>query len=180
MTYNDILPLTLRSLLQEFPDIRVEKQTEYYKKTRIWVEDLWFPTSPDSDYDLSLEWWFTSDNRGLDLWLSAHLKPDRFPRSVDRAFWYEQFEEGVYESVEEFYQDFREGLFCVFTHETRIIQRKGWMLWEWIMEYKEGEKWESYKDMGRLRWNDSMRANPIKGHEMVYYAQPLCPILAGV
>jgi hypothetical protein len=54
-------------------------------------------------------------------------------------------------SDEDLVSDFCEELEVLLTHETRIVQRKGWLFWHFRCEYRAGENWKSVCSQSAFR-----------------------------
>ena len=101
-------------------------------------------TAPGAEYFFRL--WFYEDGERQ---ISAHLVQHR---SEDTYFWYRPFEMNQFEESENgFVIEFCKELEVLLTHETRIIQRKGWLWWHFDCQYCAGEVWRSLYRHSALR-----------------------------
>jgi hypothetical protein len=65
---------------------------------------------------------------------------------------------------------FGEVLEILLTHETHIIQRKGWLFWSFRCEYHERETWKLVYGHSALRW---FKSPQITGRSRVYFSGPI-------
>ena len=116
------------------------------------------PPAHGADYFFRL--WFSSDERQI----SAKLIED----SDDaKYFWYRPFELAEFrDSIEDLVSAFCEELEVLTTHETRIIQRKGWLSWHFRCEYRSSGKWKCLYRHSALR--SGFKPPQIKGRKRVY------------
>ena len=95
------------------------------------IARLDLPTPPDAEYFFRL-WFYEGGERQI----GARLIQDR---SDDTYFWYRPLEMAEFRgSEDDLVSEFCEELKALLTHETRIVQRKGWLFWHFRCEYREG------------------------------------------
>lgn len=111
--------------------------------------------------------WFYKDGERQ---ISAHLVPRC---SNDTYFWYQPFEMNEFKDSEHgVVIEFCKELEVLLTHETRIIQRKGWLSWHFDCEYHAGEEWKSLYRHSALR-SGGFRPPEIEGRRRVYHSAPI-------
>ena len=80
------------------------------------------PTAPGAEYSFTL--WF---DEGGEREISAELIPYQNDRPY---FWYRPFELAEFrDNVENLEAKFCDELEILLTHETRVVQKKGWLFW---------------------------------------------------
>ncbi len=135
----------------------IESQGDFHEKTRI---DL--PTAPGAEYFFRL-WFYEGGERQISAQLIQH-------RSDDTYFWYRPLEMGEFRgSEDDLVNEFCEELEALLTHETRIVQRKGWLFWHFRCEYRAGEKWKNVCSHSAFR-GGGFKAPQINGRRRVYSA----------
>jgi hypothetical protein len=123
------------------------------------------PTAPGAEYFFRL-WFFEGGERQISAQLIQH-------RNESTYFWYRPFEMAeVSGSEDDLVTEFCEELEALLTHETRIVQRKGWLFWHFRCDYREGEKWKRVYSHFAFRGG---RFNPpqIKGRKRIYHSGPI-------
>jgi hypothetical protein len=123
---------TLRLLSLLLPDFNPVEGAKF-TGLHLWRIDL--PPADGADYFFRL--WFYSDGERQ---IGAQLVED----SDDaRYFWYRPFESAEFrESNVDLVNAFCKELEALITHETRIIQRKGWLFWHFRCDYRASENWK--------------------------------------
>jgi hypothetical protein len=126
------------------------------------------PTAPDAEYSFRL-WFYESGERQI----SAQLIRDH---SDETYFWYRPLEMGEFNGCEDdLVSEFCEELEALLTHETRIVQLKGWLFWHFRCEYRVGEKWKSVCSHSAFR-GGRFRPPHIEGRMRVYHSAPIASI----
>jgi hypothetical protein len=121
------------------------------------------PSAPGADYFFRL--WFYDDGERQ---IGAHLIQHS---SADIYFWYRPFELAEFRgSQDDLVTEFCEELESLLTHETRIIQRKGWLFWGFRCEYREGAEWKEVYGHLASRW---FKPPQILGKSCVYCSAPI-------
>jgi hypothetical protein len=127
------------------------------------IAKLNLPTASGAEYSFTL-WFDESGERQI----SAKLKQYKNDRPY---FWYRPFELAEFRNnVEKLEAKFCDELGILLTHETRIIQRKGWLFWSFRCEYHEGENWKGVYGHMALRW---FKPPQIIGKSRVYRSAPV-------
>jgi hypothetical protein len=94
-------------------------------------------------------------------------------RSAGTYFWYRPFELAEFRgSPEDLATEFCQELELLLTHETRIVQRKGWLFWHFRCEYLVGEKWKSLSSHLAFR-RGRFKPPRIEGRERIYKSGPI-------
>ncbi|HEV3419603.1 MAG TPA: hypothetical protein VG075_04825 [Candidatus Acidoferrum sp.] len=155
----------LRNLLPSFnPTIEA---VEPVSGSRDATARLDLPTAPGAEYSFAL-WFGESGDREI----SAVLTPRRNERPY---FWYRPFELAEFgNNVEKLETKFCDELEILLTHETRVIQRKGWLFWGFRCEYHEAEDWKRVYGHLALRW---FKSPQIKGKRRVYSSAPVSSVV---
>lgn len=151
----------LKELLPSFdPTIEEAHQLNHSRES---IARLDLPTASGAEYSFTL-WFDESGEREISARLIRH--------QGDRPyFWYRPFELAEFRNnVEELEAKFCDELKVLLIHETRIIQRKGWLFWGFRCEYHEGEKWKGVYGHMALRW---FKPPQIKGRSRVYRSAPV-------
>jgi hypothetical protein len=126
------------------------------------------PTAPGAEYFFRL-WFYEGGERQI----SAHLIQHR---NDDIYFWYRSFEMGEFNGSEnDLVSEFSEELENLLTHETRIVQRKGWLFWHFRCEYRALRKWKSVCSHSAVR-GGRYKPPKIKGREQIYHAAPVASV----
>jgi hypothetical protein len=81
-------------------------------------------------------------------------------------------------SEDDLVNEFCEELEALLIHETRIVQRKGWLFWHFRCEYRTGEKWKGVCSHSAFR-GGRFKPPPIKGTRRVYHSAPIASVGAG-
>ena len=111
--------------------------------------------------------WFHEDGERQ---ISAQLIQDR---SDDTYFWCRTLEMAEFGGREhDLLNAFCEELEALLTHETRIVQRKGWIFWHFHCEYRAGETWKSVGSQSAFR-GSNFRFPKIEGRKRVYHSAPI-------
>jgi hypothetical protein len=118
----------LDRLLPAFAAQPVTQRTQKIDSTRI---DL--PRAPGADYFFRL---YTEPEMQIHAALTA-------PSSDVNYFWYRPFESAEFhDSAEALEAAFCETLEKLLTHESRIIQKNGWLNWHFKCDYKSADGWK--------------------------------------
>jgi hypothetical protein len=151
----------LRDLLPSLdPTIEVSYPLRHLKENTARLD---LPTAPGAEYSFTL-WFDESGERQI----SATLIRDQNDHPY---FWYRPFELAEFRNnVEELEATFCDELKVLLTHETRIIQRKGWLFWGFRCEYQEGAEWKEVYGHRASRW---FKPPQILGKSLVYYSPPV-------
>ena len=132
------------------------------------IARLDLPAAPNAEYFFRL--WFYEDGERQ---ISAHLIQHR---SDDTYFWYRPLEMGEFKSSEDdLVSEFCEELENLLTHETRIVQRKGWLFWHFRCEYRTEEKWKSVCSHSAFR-GGRFKPPQIRGRKRVYHSAPITSV----
>jgi|SRR6266446_157504 hypothetical protein len=124
---------------------------------KIAVIDL--PTAQDAEYFFRV--WFDA---GGERQITAQLVRRR---SVDTYFWYRPLEMGEFNGSEDnLVIKFCQELEALLTHETRIVQRKGWLFWHFRCEYRGHSVFRG----GRFK------VPQIEGRKRVYHSAPIVSV----
>jgi hypothetical protein len=116
------------------------------------------PPAHGADYFFRL--WFSSDERQISAKLIENSDDTKY-------FWYRPFElAGFRDSMDDLVRTFCEDLEALTTHETRIIQRKGWLFWHFRCEYCISGNWKYLYRHSALR--GVFKPPQIKGRRRVY------------
>ena len=111
------------------------------------------------------------------LWLYAdgerHISAKLVEDSRDATyFWHRPFELAEFRGSEEgLLSAFREELAALLIHETRIIQRKGWLSWHFRCEYRASGNWKCLYRHSALR--GGFKPPQIRGRRRVYSSAAL-------
>jgi hypothetical protein len=135
------------------------------------IARLDLPAAPGAEYFFRF-WFYEGGERQI----SARLLQDH---SDDTYFWYRPLEMGEFGGSEDnLVSEFCEELEALLTHETRIVQKKGWLFWHFRCEYRVGEKWKNVCSHSAFRGG---RFNPphIKGKKRIYSSAPVASVSAG-
>jgi hypothetical protein len=120
------------------------------------------PLASSAEYFFRL-WFFDGGEREISAVLTRKQTDDAY-------FWHRPFELAEFKSSEaDLVDKFCRELEALLTHETRIVQRKGWLLWHFRCEYRAGNVWENVYNHAALRgpkWN----LPHIDGRSRVYYS----------
>jgi hypothetical protein len=123
------------------------------------------PAAPGAEYFFRL-WFYEGGERQI----SAQLIQDRCD---DTYFWYRPLEMAEFGgSEDDLVSEFCEELEALLTHETRIVQQKGWLFWDFRCEYRAGEMWKSIYSPSAFR-GGRFRPPKIKGRKRVYRSAPI-------
>jgi hypothetical protein len=129
------------------------------------IARLDLPLATGAEYFFRL-WFYEGGERQI----SARLIQQR---SDDTYFWYRPFEMGELNgSEDDLVSEFCEELEALLTHETRVVQRKGWLFWHFRCEYCTGEKWKSIYSYAAFR-GGGFKVPQIKGRKRVYHSAPV-------
>jgi hypothetical protein len=129
------------------------------------IARLDLPTALGAEYFFRL-WFYEGGERQI----SAHLiqRP-----SDDTYFWYRPLEMGEFNGSEDnLVSEFCAELEALLTHETRIVQRKGWLFWHFRCEYRAEEKWKSVCSHSAFR-GGRFKPPRIKGRRRIYHSAPI-------
>jgi hypothetical protein len=127
------------------PDVAIQpiiEQTGRIRSTKIAL-----PPATGADYFFQL---YTEPEMQIYAQLTAQ-------NSGVHHFWYRPFESAEFrDSMEALEAAFCETLEKLLTHETRIIQKNGWLIWHFKCEYKTAGLWTripgvSYLKFGRWK-----------------------------
>jgi len=95
------------------------------------------------------------------------------PDSDVNYFWYRPFESAEFrDSAEALEAAFCETLEKLLAHETRIIQKDGWLNWHFKCEYKVGDNWKRIYRHSALKLGNS-KFPRIDGKVHVYHSSAL-------
>ena len=120
------------------------------------------PTAPGAEYFFRL-WFYEGGERQI----SAHLLQNR---GDDTYFWYRPLEMGEFNgSEDDLVSEFCQELENLLTHETRIVQRKGWLFWHFRCEYRAEEKWKSVCSHSAFR-GGRFKPPHINGRRRIYHS----------
>jgi hypothetical protein len=163
LTIGDKTAALLRDLLPSFnPTIETSKPPDSGGN----VARLDLPTAPGSEYSFTL-WFGDSGEREI----SATLTKCQNERPY---FWYRPFELAEFRNnIEKLEAKFCDELMILLTHETRVIQRKGWLFWDFSCEYRQGETWKRVYGHSALRW---FKPPQIRGKSRVYFSAPVSSV----
>jgi hypothetical protein len=126
------------------------------------------PSAPGAEYFFRV--WFHEDS---ELQISAHLIQHR---SDDTYFWYRSFEMAEFNgSQDDLVTEFCEELEALLTHETRIVQRKGWLFSHFRCDYRTGEKWKSVCSQSAFR-GGKFKTPKIMGRKQIYHSAALANV----
>ena len=151
----------LRHLLPSFNPII--EAAEPFSGSRDTTARIDLPTAPGAEYSFTL-WFGESGDREI----SAVLTECRNERPY---FWYRPFEMAEFgKNIEELETQFCNELEILLTHETRVIQAKGWLFWHLSCEYHEGGEWKRVYGHFALRW---FKSPQITGNRRVFYSPPI-------
>jgi len=90
------------------------------------------PTAPGAEYFFRL-WFYEGGERQISARLIQHFGDETY-------FWYRPLEMTEFRgSEDDLVSEFCEELETLLTHETRIVQRKGWLFWHFRCEYRAEE-----------------------------------------
>jgi hypothetical protein len=161
----DKTTLLLRDLLPDFnPTIEAVNPLRNSKER---IAKLNLPAAPGAEYSFTL--WFDENGERE---ISAKLILDQ--NDFD-YFWYRPFELAEFKNnLGKLEATFCNELEILLTHETRIIQRKGWLSWGFCCEYQEGEMWKRVYSHLALRW---FKPPQITGKSRVYCSAPVSKAL---
>ena len=127
------------------------------------------PTAPGAEYFFRV--WFHEDGERQ---ISAHLIQHR---SDDTYFWYRSLEMAEFNgSKDDLLIEFCEELEALLTHETRIVQRKGWIFWHFRCDYRTEEKWKSVCGHSAFR-GGRLKPPKIKGRKQIYHSAPIASVI---
>jgi hypothetical protein len=151
---------TLRLLNLLLPDFNpVIQPVEGSKVTGPHTCRLELPPAHGADYFFCL-WFYPDGERQIGAKL-VEVSDDA------RYFWYRPFELAEFrDSNEDLVNVFCEQLDALITHETRIIQRKGWLFWHFRCDYRASGNWKCLYRHSALR--GGFKPAPIKGRKRVY------------
>ena len=126
------------------------------------------PIAPGAEYFFRL-WFYEGGEREITAHLIQH-------RSDDTYFWYRPFEMGEFKgSEDDLVSEFCKELEVLLTHETRVVQRKGWLFWHFRCEYRTGEKWRNVYRHSAFR-GGRFKLPHIKGRRRVYHSAPIASV----
>ena len=151
----------LRDLLPRFSPII--RGTELHFNAEQNTSSIELPAAQGAEYCFIL--WFT-DNGEREI--SAKLMPRG---NEHQYFWYRPFELAEFRgNLETLEAKFCEELRILLTHETRIVQEKGWIFWSFRCDYRLQETWKRLYSHLALRW-----FNPpsIAARSRVYCSAPV-------
>jgi hypothetical protein len=132
-------------------------------RKNIWRLDL--PSAPGAEYFFSL-WFFESGERQISAQLLDHGMDGTY-------FWYRPLEVAEFRGSEnDLVSKFCEELEALLTHETRIVQRKGWLVWHFHCEYRKGEEWKDVYGHSAFR-GGRFKPPHIKGRIRIYHSAPI-------
>jgi hypothetical protein len=118
----------LKRLIPDFVAQPVTERTLGMSSTKI---DL--PRAAEADYFFRL---YTAPEMQIHAELTA-------PRSNVNYFWYRPFESAEFrDSTEALEAVFCETLEKLLTHESRIIQKNGWLNWHFKCDYRSADGWK--------------------------------------
>ena len=117
------------------------------------------PTAQDAEYFFRV-WFYEGGERQMTAQLVRR-------RSDDSYFWYRPLEMGEFNGSEDnLVIRSRQKLEALLTHETRIVQRKGWLFWHFRGEYRAVEKWKGIYGHSAFRGGRS-KVPQIEGRKRV-------------
>src|SRR5271157_1172346 len=120
------------------------------------------PHASGAEYFFRL-WFFEGGERQISAVLTQKQTDDTY-------FWYRPFELAEFRSSEgDLVDEFCKELEALLIHETRIVQRKGWLFWHFRCEYHARNAWENVYSHSALRtsnWN----LPHIEGRIRVYHS----------
>jgi hypothetical protein len=146
----------LRFLLPDFNPIIEPAGAEGYSAH---IGRLDLPPAHGADYYFRL-WLYPYGDREI----CAELVEDSRDGTY---FWSRLFELAEFRgSKERLISAFHEELEALITHETRIIQRKGWLAWHFRCEYRASGNWECLSGHSALR--GGFKPPQIRGRRRVY------------
>ena len=129
------------------------------------IARLDLPPATGAEYFFRL-WFYEGGDREISAVLIGHQNDDAY-------FWYRPLEMGESnESEDDLVSEFCEKLEALLTHETRVVQRKGWLFWHFRCEYYTGEKWKSVYGYSAFR-GGRFKVPQIKGRKRVYHSAPI-------
>jgi hypothetical protein len=151
---------TLELVTRLLPDFVVQAITQ--RKQGISSKRIDLPSAAGADYFFQL--WIEPEMQ-----ISAQLTA---PDSDVNYFWYRPFESAeLRDSTEALDTAFCETLEKLLTHETRIIQKNGWLNWHFICEYKTADCWK--RVYGHSALKGSWKFPEIDGKVRIYYSSSL-------
>jgi hypothetical protein len=151
----------LRFLLPDFNPVIQPAGAEGYGAH---IGKLDLPPAHGADYFFRL-WLYPDGERQI----SARLVEDSREATY---FWYRPFELAEFRgSTEDLISVFREKLEALLTHETRIIQRKGWLSWHFRCEYRASGNWKCLYRHSALR--GGFKPPQIRGRRRIYSSAAL-------
>ena len=134
------------------------------------ISRLDLPTAPGAEYSFRL--WFYEDGERQ---IGAQLIE---PPSDETYFWYRPLELAEFRgSEDDLVSKFCQVLEALLTHETRIVQRKGWFFWHFRCEYRAGDEWKSVYSHSAFR-GGGFKPPHIKGRRRVYHSAPIATVAA--
>lgn len=99
------------------------------------------------------------------------------PDSKVNCFWYRPFESAEFRnSTEAADSAFCQTLEILLTHESRIIQKNGWLNWHFKCEYKTAGGWKRIYRHSALKFG-GFKAPPIDHKVRTYRSTALVPLL---
>jgi hypothetical protein len=157
-TGTDKIIESLRRLLPDFAPQPITQQIQQIDSTRI---DL--PPASGADYFFRLY-------SAPEMQIHAELAT---PVSDGNYFWYRPFESAAFgDSVEALDAAFNEMLEKLLTHETRIIQKSGWLNWHFKCEYAASDGWKRIYGHSALKLG-GFKAPKIDGNTRIYRSSAL-------
>ncbi|HYL67814.1 MAG TPA: hypothetical protein VEX69_01485 [Candidatus Limnocylindria bacterium] len=145
------------------------KPVEQQVYSRENIANLDLPIAPGAEYFFRLSF-YEDGERQISAQLIEHSGDETY-------FWYRPLEMGEFRgSEDDLVCEFCEELEALLTHETRIVQRKGWVFWHFRCEYRTGEKWKSVCSHSAFR--GSFKPPHIDGKRRVYHSPPVATAVA--
>lgn len=97
-------------------------------------------------------------------------------RSDDEYFWYRPLEMGEFAgSSQDLSDTFCEELEALLAHQTRIVQRKGWLFWHIRCEYYAGNAWKCISGQSAFR-GGRFKPPQISGTVQTYQSGPIAKV----
>jgi hypothetical protein len=126
------------------------------------IARLDLPAAPGAEYFFQL-WFYEGGERHIRAELMQH-------RGDDTYFWYRPFERAEFRgSEEDLVNEFCEVLEALLVHETRIVQRRGWLFWHFRCEYRAAEMWKGVYAHSAFRCG-RFKTPQISGRTRVYHS----------
>jgi hypothetical protein len=154
----------LGSILDGLPPQQASHRSEYQ------ADVLHFVLGEESDYDLEI-WLYREQNTYEGAGISAKLRGTELQ---GKYLWDMPFEPVDYESLDTLMLQVRQRVRTLLAYSTRIIQRKGLLLWHFNCQYHENDQWMEFYSAGCLRCSN-VQVPYIAGKEKIYFGYPATP-----